>query len=373
MFDQDSRMPINGTIEFTAKIYSVGTDNLINSYNSTFNYRVGTQSAVCISNISSSYRLAYIIKFYGNSTYFQQYKTIQNLVVSNATLPQQIKLYNLQTTSGFPFSVSVRGSDRINNQDILVDAQRQYVGLDSFESVESSITDSQGDTVIHLVQGSVVYNFIISYNGEVLGSFNNNQVLCTNQLTGDCDVILNLATANAGMLDLENYGNISFSLLIDNNRTLFTTFSSTDGASRLVRQEVVKNDGYGNSTICSSSITGTSGTFVCSIPKLYGSTTFIAKMFSDGKYIGATIFSLGDSGTNVFYGVRTFLMMLLYSTLVLMMLSNPILIIVGAIMGMMIGTSLLLIEGGSSISVMSSLIYFIIAGGIIIWQISKRI
>jgi len=370
--DEDTLTPINGTIEVAVNFYSFGTKNLIGTYNNSMKYDSNNSISLCLGNITGNYTLSYQMRYFGNSSYYSQFKEIQTMTINSALIPQNITLYDLPIASGYPFSISVRGAD--DNSNLLVDVQRQYIPTNNFLSVESSVTDYSGAMTAHLVQGTAIYNFIVSKDGIVLGTFNNYQVKCDNLAIGSCFLTLNLASFVPDAADFTNYGGISYIYLLDNStRNLYLTYVSQDGNVHTITQNVIQNDGYGNNTICTNTVSGTSGTIICNVPLSYGDVSFVSEVIVDGNLVGSTLTGMGQSSTSLFYGVRTILMLLLYSSLVLLFIANPIMIVIGSMFGMMLGIALLLVDSGSTLSLGMSIAWFVIAGGIVIWQIARRV
>lgn len=374
MYDEDTLAEINGTIETNLNIYSYNTSNLVNSYNISFDHLTTGSSAICLANITQNYSLAYEIKFYGNdSIYYKKYKTSQRVTINNETLSQNLSLYNLKKTLGYPFKITVVGNllSPTANRDLLVDVQKQYLAEDLFRSIESSVTDKEGKTIGHLIETSEVYNFIISYYGDTLGTFNNYKVQCTNPSLGQCAITLNLASAIAGIEDFEDYGNIEQVFLLDPaTDILYQTFSSTDGESKIVNSLVIRADGYGNTTICNTTSSGTSGTLVCNIPVIYQNTSFFAQTFVDGNLIGSKYFSQGVNtdwkGANIYIGL------LMVSSLALLFIGHPITLVIGSILGFTMPILLLFVGGASFATVMGSALYYIGAGIIILIILGRK-
>jgi len=372
MVDEETLANISGTINVLAKFYSLDRSILVNTYNGTLNYDGVTPVSICLANLTSQYSLDYVTQFYSNqSLYFIKYKSMQNFVLSNLTSGQNITLYDLLYNSGNIFQLRVRGLS--DNTNVLVDIQKQYLSKSEFISTESYISDSDGIAIGHLVTSSAVYNFVLSRNGVILGSFNNYQVKCNNAITGDCYVILNVYDSSILLPNFKSYGNIDGAFtLVKATRTLQFTFSTTDGQAHTVDQQIVKFGGSSNITICNISTYGTSGTLTCVIPESYGNTTFMARTYvhSDKLYINTYIFSFGKNPN--FTGVEVLLEMLLYSTLVLMFLSDPILVILGAVLGFTLAMVLLFLGSDSTITIISTVIFFIAAGAIIIAKLGRR-
>lgn len=374
MLDEESLSEINGTIEYYLNLYSIGTTNLITSYNNSITYEIGDTPQICISNLNSTYKLEYTIKYYGNSSYYDKYKIIQNLTINNETTTQLLDLYNLLQASGNTFKVILVGST-IGNKGLLIDAQKEYVSQNQFISVENSESDNSGEGVLHLITGSEVYNFLVTYQNKLLGTFNNYKVQCQNPSTQQCTITLNLAQATGQIPDFETYGNISLYYSLDNSTNILSlTYSSTDGEVKYITQNVIKNDGYGNTTICYQETSGTSGTLTCSIPTQYQNYSIFSEVYVNGEYVKSNFFSLGQSLKDFeTYGVEIFIQLMLFSTLVLLFISHPIFIVGGAILGTLLSILLLFLTGGSFGAIMSVFGYYLVAGLIVIYIISKKL
>lgn len=373
MKDEERLVGINGTIEVLVNLYASGTTNLVQSYNKSYNYISPTPARVCINDETGTYDLSYQILYYSNSSYFKKYKTIQKLEITPSTYTQNIILYDLLKSSGETFNVIVVGNliNTNGNADLLVDTQRQYLSQNQFYSIESSVTDSEGTAITHLVESDQIYNFIVSYNGEVLGTFNNYRVKCQNQQTGQCSITLNLARATGSLDSFEDYGNISQTFLLDTpTNILYQTWSSTNGEVHIVNSLVIKADGYGNTTICNNTATGTSGTIQCNIPVIYQNTSFFVQTTVDGVLIGSKFFSQGVDPN--WYGADIFIELLMLSSIVLLFLSHPITIILGAIIGLVSPILLLYVTGVSFSAIMGATIFYVVAGIIAIIVIRRK-
>jgi hypothetical protein len=166
--------------------------------------------------------------------------------------------------------------------------------------------------------------------------------------------------------------NVSLTNLLNNTgHVLYTTFTSTNGQSHTVTQLVLKNDGFGNTTICNNSASGTTGTIVCNIPIQYQNKSFFLQTFVNGRLSGSGLFTQGEDPN--WYGADVIIELFMYSSLVLLMTTHPILIVIGAMLGLVFSISLIWISAGSFSSIVASLFFFVAAGIIIIWQISRKI
>ena len=376
MIEEESLDEINGTIELTVNLFSLGTDNSIVVYNNSLNYVIGEDSSICINELNNTYKLTYDIRYYGNSSYYKKYKIVQNMTINNETGEQKLDLYNLLSASGNIFKIIVVGNTfTIGNAGLLIDVQKQYVAENLFRSVENSVTDNGGEGISHLVTSSEVYNFIISSNGQTLGMFNNYQVQCQNPTTLQCTITLNLAQAIGTLPDFTNYGNISTLYTLDeDNNILYFTYSSTDGEVHLINQTVTRSDGYSNTTICFNTASGTSGTLTCNIPEIYRNTSFFSEIIVDNTYVKTNFFSLGQDLTDTdLYGVDIIIELLMFSTLVMLFLAHPILIVIGAMLGILFSILLIFLTGASFGAIIAITLFYLAGGVIIIYKISQRV
>lgn len=369
MIDEESLLGINGTIQALVNIYALGTDIIISTYNKTFSYVTPTPAQVCI-NSTGSYRLDYTLQHYGNeSTYFKKSRTVQNLTITPSSFTQQLTLYNLLIADGYTFSITITGTTLDN---LILEVDKQYISSNSFPIVESSMASSNSIAVVHLIPATANYNFIVTYFGRILGVFNNNPLTCQNPSIGQCTFTLNLAQSFPPIPSFGNYLNVSVENRLDNTtHILTTTFVTTNGNVHTVTQLVVKNDGYANTTICNSSLSATSGILSCAIPVQYQNTSFILQVFVDGQLRGSALFTQGQNPS--YYGVDILIELFLFSTIVLLMISHPITIVIGAVLGLLLAITLMFIAGGNLASMIVACVYFIGAAVIIIWQIAKKL
>ena len=374
LYDEDSRNLINGTIEAIINLWNTPRTLLVGSYNASLSFLDSNNPLGLCMNSTSSYSMDYQLKYYSNlSIYSTEFKFGQYIPVSNTTT-HIVNLYDLLDSQSSTFTITLQGDSPSDMAGAVIDVQRKYFPINQYLSVESPITDSMGIAIAHLVTGTIYYQFVVSKNGVILGTFSDQQVTCQNPATGDCRIILNLAGTTPSMPDFTTYGNIttSFSWL-QSTRNLYMTFTSTDGGTHNVTWIVTKVDGWGNTTICSQTAIEYSGTFLCAVPMIYtNSTQILAKVYSDGIYLGANWFSLMGKSSDIFGGTRVILAIIMFCTLTLLMFSSPVMMILGAIGGMAFAVMFHLVDGGSMWGNGSLILWFVLAGGIIAYQVRNR-
>jgi len=373
MKDEQTLTDMDGTIEIGINFYTFGTTNLVSVYNGSLNHTAGIPSKICVQNLSTDYTLNYQIRYYGNDTYYKKFRNIQNLTLANSTTLTNLTLYNLLTASGYPFKITIVGNllSSTGNSNLLVDIQKQYLPFNQFLSVEAPVTDTSGIATGYLIQNSEVYTFIISYNGHILGIFNNYRVQCDNTGINQCNIILNLGQSTASRPDFENYGGISLVYLYQNStKIVYETFTATDSQSHTVQSLVLRTDNYGNTTICNNTATGTSGTMMCQLPSIYQDTNFYIQTISDGELIATKFF--GQGATPEWYGADIFIILLMFSSIVMLCLANPVMIIIGSILGLISPILLIWVTGASLVAILGSIAFYIGAGVVLLLILKNK-
>lgn len=375
MYDEDAITLLNGTatngtIEVGLTATSLGNLSQVTNFSRTYNQT--NNARVCVSSISSGFRIDAQARYYANN-YVVEFYNIQNSTLSSSNFPQHIGLYPLLSSRSQEFLVTYKDINFLPVEDALITVTRKYVGEGIFRTVEAPLTNEDGQALVHLVLSDLLYTIIVSKNGDILGTFDNIVPFCTNVATGDCSINLNSFSTGISPEDFTTRNNLSFAWSLNKTtRTISNIFTTTDGSVATVNLTSIVFDNRGNNTACSTSLQTSSGTIDCVIPASVGNTTIIARLYKDGSYISQVIFSLGDETDTGFGSTGIIMFLLLYITIPLMMISSGGGIVIGAIMGMIFGAMLNLFDGGSIIGVTSTVIWFIIAGAIIIWKINKE-
>ena len=376
MVDEESLLQMAGTINSLVQVYDLTGRTIIATYNNTYSYTPGSSPEVCISNMtgnpSPTYKVNYIISYMGNSSYFQKYKTQQLGSLTNTTLYNNLTLYDLISADGNIFQVNIVGDLQANQAGVLVDVQKLYIPTNQFISVESATTDQSGIMIAHLIPNNAIYNFVISQNGTVLGTITNQKAYCANPSAG-CSVYLNVQQLIQTLSNLQTYGNLSggYSFNSLTNTTTFTFFT-LDKLPHNIAMNLYLDNGYSNVSICTSSLFSTSGSLSCNVNSTYSGVSFYSEITSDGSVISQFEQFYNLNSTPNYYGVDLWIALLLFSCIVLMMLSHPIMIVIGAILGLVFSALLIFGMGGTFLNLALGIGFFIGAGIIIIVRISKR-
>ncbi len=363
----------NGTIEVDVDIFALGASNPVIEFSG--NFTSVNNALVCLEEQlgTASYRMDVQTSYTGED-YVTEFHNIQNFTLTNDTVPQVITLFPLLTTRSQEFLVTFKDGNFIPTPDALITVTRKYINEGVFKTVEAPLTEDNGQAVVHLVLSDVVYTIQVTKNGEILAVFDNIVAFCNDVGTGDCKLNLNTFSSGIEPSDFESRQNISY--VFDFNeatRTVSTIFSITGGGTALVSLNTTLFDHFGNTTVCSDSLTSSAGTLSCVVPASFGNTTIQAVLLKDNVFVDVAYFTIRADAADTFGVTGILFMFLLYITIPLMLISSGVGIIIGGIVGLIMAALLTLYNPGSGILGRgSTILWFIIAGAILVWKINQR-
>ena len=277
---------------------------------------------------------------------------IKNFTLQNSSVPNNINLLDLLNVDSQEFLITFKDSNFIPTKDALLDIKRHYIAEGTTKTVEIPKSDADGNAKGHFVLAGAIYDIIVTKDGSVLGTFTNIDPFCNNQATGDCKIALNSYRSGSLPYDFISSDGVAYS--IDFNQTskvVSSTFTTVafGGGSAVMVLNVTKFDNYGNQTICSPTITGSSGTLTCTVPSSFGNGTILTQLYKDGKFLGQRFFTIKQTASATFGLSRVIMVILLVVTLPLMILSSGTGVIIMGIVGLIIASLLNIIEGGTII------------------------
>ncbi len=371
MVDEGNQSQLdNTTLEVDLRLLSL--DRTTSVANFSREYNSINPAAICINiNLTSGTRYSTdSIVRYEAIAYANEYYNIQNFTMQNTTIPQEITLFDLFGADSTEFQITFKDSNFVPVENALVQISRQYISEGVFKTVEIPKTDSNGQTVAHLVEKEVIYNILITKNGEVLGTFNNVVAFCEDALIGSCFISLNALETNPQIFDYDiEIGLISSFEYNQTTRNLQFDFTTTDGSVKNITLIGLKLDQLGNTTVCTTSLVSATGSLFCTVPDSIGNETIIVDIFVDGdlritNYIKAgRDFDIGDVGY--------FLMFFLVLSLALMMVESKTAVVVGVVIGFIASALLSFVRGGL-LGIGSSFVWLVIMAIIVIWKLNSQ-
>ena len=358
----------NSTIESLVILKTI-TGGEVAQFNSSINW-INTTASVCSEvNLNSSGLRLWEQSRYGSTDHVYEQHNIQN--VSMTSLPNEITLRILPSSSATTFRIAYKSASFLPIPNAVIDIQRKYIGEGLHKTIESPLTDTIGETSASLDLNSVLYRIIVSKDGITLATFENVAVACDNLLTGDCSITLNERSSitlidNYDIINDFNYG------LTQDNRTITLTFTIPSGENSLVNLFANQSTILGNQTSCNQTLFASSGQVQCEIDNTLGDVYVMVDVYSDGVLIRRTATTIYDDRSQYFGTDNIVLTFFLVLSLVLLMISSPITVLIGLLIGLIASSLLMFLNAGDIFGVAPVLTYLIIIIIILIVKISGR-
>jgi hypothetical protein len=363
LYDENNLTILNGTIEFIF-YYGDDTNDTINKVNGKFE-GVNNISACTNSSLFSMWTLGYgQLKYYAPDSSIEYYNIVTPLHI-NGTV-QTFALYDITTASGEPYTINLISSDQVTLDNAIVQMRRKYVDLDEYLIVEAPLTDNAGSTIGNFVPITEIYDFYIYLNGSLVGIFKDYKITST--------INLYLSQATITTENFAYMNGVGLATVFNQTlRTLNTYYTMEDGNQHSIARQVVLNNGYENDTICSDNFfTATSGVMTCTIPVAYGDVSLYQKISIDGNLNSLGQYSFGSNANDILGGTRVVIGILLFATLPFLFIVSPVLMVVVACIAMILMQIFHVVDGGSIGGNTMIVLWFIVAGGILIMHLVKR-
>lgn len=378
MYDERTQALINATAlnsyaQATFSLYLNDYSSLLQTYSTSFNRT--NPFTVCLSNTIGTDR--YYIDGevqYTADTYVKEFYNLLKSEINSTTLNTNISLYLLNSSYSQLFKVYYKDSSFLPVANALVQVQRKFLLNGSFITVEQPQTDDDGQTLVHLELNDVVYNFVIVKDGEVISTFENRLAYCPNPTFTDCEIFLNEYSSNSEVTDFTTISGLSFDL--DFNRTtrdITLLFSVLSGSPATVLLNVTLNDNFGNTTICTDSVTSSSGTITCNIPAGFGNTSVVADIYYNGRSIGQTVININVDPSLIYVGSRVLIgLIMVLSVVGISLVGIPIITGFFLIISLILLVTLNIVASTGIIGASATILWFIIAVILVIFKGGNR-
>jgi len=361
----------NASIKVDALFYSADMNTLIFNYSKE--YTNVPSASICIDNsLENSTLSLFTTALYSATGYVPEFHHIQNYALTNSTLGMKVDLHDLNATDSTDFLITFKDNSFLAVPNALIDITRKYVGEGLFRSVEIPKTDKNGQTVGHFDTSGVAYTILVKKNGVILATFDNVAVVCQNAVIGECNLNLNAFTGGESFTDWATKDNLNYVFSFNEaTKTVSVTFSTTDSSTATMILNTTKFDRFQNTSVCSDILTSSSGTLTCVVPDSYGNITIVSELYKNGNLVTTRTFTISPLASDTFGTAGFLFVIILMITLPLMFAGDKIGMIIGSIIGLIFCGLLFVYNSGSFFGPTSAIIWFIVAGGILIWKVSQ--
>ncbi len=369
--EEDQFQLSNTTLEIAINILS--EDGTLNVGNLSALFENENPIQICFSeNLTGtdSLMLDAIIRYTAGG-YANEYYNLVDLEINSTNEPENITLYNLNSTVSTEFQLTFTGTDFLPVENALVFVERQYIAENTFKTVELPKTDANGQTILHLVRNDIIYNIRVVKDGETLGLFSNIIAFCDDFSIGNCKISLNALDTTSGIFNYDSTVGIIYEEPPEYNETtrvVSFAFSSTDGSTKIVKLTVERRDIFGNQTICTNTVVTTAGSVSCTIPSDIEDTALVSVITVDGTEWIQSRVELDTSAYGSTGYVGLFLMAI---ALVLIFGDSKNGVMIGLLVGTLGGSAMGWSVGGI-IGLGSTGVWMIILITIALWKINKN-
>ena len=364
---QENIVNANSTIESLVIVKTVSGGEIA-QFNKTF---TGSATASICSefNLNTSGLRLWEQSRYGSTDHVFEQHNIQNATMTS--LPNEITLRDLISTSATTFRIQYKSATFLPVANAVINIQRKYIGEGIFKEIESPLTDTSGESSASLDLNSVLYRIIVSKNGITLATFENPAIACDNILTGDCSITINERDSATLINNYDTENDFNYGLS-QSNRTITLAFSVPSGENRLVNLFVNQSTILGNKTSCNQTLYATSGQLQCDIAEGLGDVSLVVDVSADNILIRKASSTILEDRSQYFGTDNIVLTFFLVLSLVLLMISSPITVLIGLVIGLIASSLMLLLNSGDIFGVAPVLTYLIIIVILLIVKISGR-
>ncbi len=382
-YDEEDKttLTVNNTMEIQVNLFDTSkTLNLVNFSQTFFEVKNAT---ICLEDAlltTVNYSAYVVVKYSANSTtltdaYSVEYYNILNQTIANITVPRHIALYNLKEKDTTKFRLTFRDGSFVLAPNILVQVHRQYIEDNDFKIVEIPLTDNNGQTMLNLVRNDIVYNFImVDESNNVIAIFNSVTVFCQDFIIGECTINLNAESIAEETYDYnEEFGISLTSPTFDNSTGLISiTFITDDLLPKTISMDVLRNNAFGNRSVCSNSLTSASGTLSCNASAVTDSDQFLfVHSFVNGDQASQDTINLNASTLNFGIIDGAFYAFLIILLLITLFMEDKKILVISLGLGWVVVISLGLVSG-RLVGATSAGIWIIVTIAIFLWKLNKE-
>lgn len=372
LFEEESQAILNGTIEIDLELRS--SDNSTSLTNFSKKYENVTHAAVCLNagSLNDTDFLIYTTTGYTAPDFAEEFHNIQRGLLSLLGVPLNISLFDLKDADSTTFTMTYKDINFLPIPGALFDIQRRYLSEGVFKSVEIVESDAEGKATGHFDVEGAIYRISITRQGSLIDTFDNVVVICDNALTGDCTITLNSFASGTNFENWDEFAGVSYDMTFnEGTRTITVDFNVVDGTTQTLNLTAVRFGGVGE-PVCSNTLSSSAGIINCVIPESFGNLSVTATLLIGNVIVVQRVYTISPSVLDSF-GVDAYVFaFILVMTFPLMMISSPIGIVFGLILGVLSAVMLLLIDSQGLIGPTSAFTWLIIAGLILIYKLFRR-
>jgi hypothetical protein len=271
------------------------------------------------------------------------------------------------------FKLIARDSSYLPIENALIQIERKYIENGTFYITEIPKTDEKGVTSASLQVNDVIYNFKIYQDGVLISEFTNVLAICQTPLVTQCEIDFNAFQETITLPDFEEGDDFNFTLGYNStSRVITSQFTIPSGEPSLVELIVTSQDTLSTS-VCSDTLTSSSGLLTCPVPNNFGNSTVTAKLYKDSVQQGMGTVKLDQKAKDIYGVILIILSVIVIITLIGMSISdNPVITAIFLFVGVVVLFSLNLVEGSGFIGASATILFLAIAIILVIIKVRRN-
>ena len=337
------------------------------------NYTQSSNITVCMPSALLTlldFRLDGIISYITNN-HVQEFWYIDNGTITyngtslDAYTSNNITLRDLLLVDSKSFQFTFYDENYNTIPNAIVTVLRNYIGEGVFKEVERAKLDSNGQTILHLVEEDVQYIFRITLNGQLIYLSDAYNAKCietpctiTLQKGGEITTIDgtydNLPEGTYGLTSSKVTRDVTLTFNLENTGTMtLDVYQYTSSAN--------------DPLIGTDTLTAKAGTLTVTVPLNYDNSTYYAVVNHDTEFVTSKWVDMGEASFPYFGSTGLLMGGILILTLGLISISSGGWTIVFLLVGVLTSMATKLLDMDYYLYV-----YIVCAGALIIWKLATR-
>ena len=284
----------------------------------------------------------------------------------NDYVNKNVTLRDLPLDDSTTFLFSYQNEFRGTVPEAVVTVLRNYIGQGVYKEVERCQQDNNGQCHVHLVEEDVIYQFRITYLGELLYLSGEYNAKCLETL---CKITIT-KTVDGGEWDVEgdNLEVGTYTVSSDKGSRIVTlAFNLEETGTMQLDVYEYQNTAEQDTLVGTSTVVAKSGSTDVTVPLIYGNQTYYAVVRHNSGFVSSQWVDMNESGFQYFGTLGLLLGALLVLTLGLIAVSSGGWTIAFLLLGMFVASITKLVDMDFYL-----MMWIVSAGGLIIWKLSTR-
>lgn len=316
--------------------------------------------SLCINPKESSHNISAILSYQGDGYSTRAYYLI-DYILTNQT--QTLQLYMVKSALSNNIFLYVKDKFGVPKPEYYMRTMKFYPQDNIFRVVNIDKTNSDGLTSVYIVPYSIYYKFMVLDNyGNVVYESQMDKI-------SQSTYYFYVGEGSKYLSTYKQIKNLNYNLAWNNATNTFTySWSDSSGATREGCLNVKRMQYYGDTTVCNTCGSGSSGSINCVLVGNITDKTYLADAYIDlsgGSYHHIAWYELMERSASKFDSLELFMGTMLIITVMFAGAFN----LVFAIVLMIVGLVFMVMAGFIQTGIVSGIITLIVIGAILLFKV----